>query len=167
MAAWLAAATTAPTEPVAAPAPPPVAPAGPGAAPPSTAAADLAADMERLRKRLAEAPALRMSPRNPFSLAPPPPPPRPETLAPPSRSAAPFTSRRPRASRPAVQLIGIATADSEDGSERTGILTTRGGEVLLVRSGDRVPGGYRVDAVGPSSVILVDGGGASHRITLP
>ena len=167
MATWLAAATTAPPEDVAVLAPPPVIPATGGALPPSTAAAGLAADMERLRERLAEAPALRTSARNPFSLAPPPRP-RPETLEPPSsRSAAPVTSRRPRASRPSVQLIGIATTDLEGGAERTGIVTTRGGEVLLVRTGDRVPGGYRVDVVEPSSVTLVDGSGASHRLTLP
>ncbi len=167
VAAWLAAAATAPRGEVGVSSPPPVVPAARGAARPSAAAADLAADMERLRQRLAEAPALRMGARNPFSLAPPPPPPRSDTLDPQSPRTGPAVSRRPRASRPAVELIGIATADAGDGPERTGILTTRSGEVLLVGGGDPVPGGYRVEVVEASSVILVDGNGARHRLVLP
>ena len=166
VAAWLAAATTVPAGDVAVSAPPPAATvAGEGTQP--AVAEELAADMERLRRRQERTPALRMSARNPFSLAAPPPPPRPGTLDPSARPRAPVASRRPPASRLAVELIGIAMEDTEAGSGGTGILTTPGGDVMLVRAGDRVPGGYRVDAVGPSSVTLVDGGGARHRLALP
>ena len=166
MAAWLAAAT-APRVDVAAPSPPVVTAAAREAAQPSAAAAELAAAMERLRRRSAAAPSPRMGARNPFSLAPPPPPPSPDAADPPPGRAAPVVSRRPRATRPLVELIGIATADTEDGSARTGILTTRGGDVILVRSGDDVSGGYRVETVESSSVTLVDGGGTRYRLALP
>ena len=166
-AAWLAAATTAPGGDVAGLAlPPPVVATGGGGEEPATAAAELAADIERLRRRLAQAPDLRMGARNPFSLAAPPPP-RPDAVDPPRRRSAPAVARRPPAMGPAVELIGIATAVTQDGPERTGILSTRGGEVFLVRTGDRVAGGYRVEAVESSSVTLVDGNGASHRLALP
>ena len=167
VAAWLTAATTAPAGDVGVPAPPPAAAVAGEGAQPAAAAEELAADLERLRQRPEQTPALRMSARNPFSLAPPPLPPRSGTPDPSVRSSAPVASRRPPASRLAVELIGIAMEDTEDGSGGTGILTTPGGDVLLVRTGDRVPGGYRVDAVGPSSVTLVDGGGARHRLVLP
>ena len=166
VAAWLAAATTAPAGDAGAPAPPPAATVAGEGTQPAAAAEDLAADMERLRRRQERTPALRMSARNPFSLAAPPPP-RPGTLDPPARSRAPVAPRRPPASRLAVELIGIAMEDTAAGSLGTGILTTPDGDVLLVRTGDRVPGGYRVDAVGPSSVTLVDGGGTRHRLALP
>ncbi len=166
VAAWLAAATTAPAGDVGVAAPPPAAAVAGEGTQPAAAAEELAADMERLRQRREQTPALRMSARNPFSLAPPPPP-RPGTLDPSAPSSAPVASRRPPASRLAVELIGIAMEDPEAGSGGTGILTTPGGDVLLVRTGDRVPGGYRVDAVGPSSVTLVDGGGARHVLALP
>ena len=166
VAAWLAAATTAPRGDVAVSALRPDVSGAGGAAQTSTAAADLAADMERLRRRLTQAPRPRLGARNPFSLAPAAPR-LPDAVDPPPRLAAPAVSRRPGATRSAVELIGIAAAGTEEGSERTGILTTLGGEVLLVRDGDGVPGGYRVEAVGPSSVTLVDGSGARHRLALP
>ena len=166
VAAWLAAAATVPRQEAAVGEPPPVIPAAPDVSAPFPVAADLAADIERLQ-RLAEAPAPRMGARNPFSLAPPPPSPRPDTLAPAPRRAPPAASRGPRATGPAVELIGVATAEAEEGSARTGILATRGGEVLLVRAGDPVPGGYRVDAIEPTSVTLADGSGARHRLELP
>ena len=163
MAAWLAAATG-PRVDVAAPSPP-VATAAREATQPSAAAAELAAGMERLRRKLAAAPSPRMGARNPFSLAPPPP--SPDAADPTPGRAAPVVPRRPRATRPLVELIGIATANTENGSERTGILTTRGGEVILVRSGDDVAGGYRIETVESSSVTLVDGSGTRYRLALP
>ena len=152
--------------PVPAP-PPPVRPAASAQGPSSRAAADLAADLERLRRRLADAPALRAGARNPFSLAPPPPPPRTSTLAAAPERVRSTVASPPRAVGPALTLIGIASTSTEDGSGRTGILIAPNGEVLLVGRGDRVPGGYRVDAVEPASVTLVDGVGKRHRLDLP
>ena len=164
VAVWLAAAAVSPIGDAAVAGPPPAVPAAPEPPPASTAAAALAADMDRLRERIANAPALRLGTRNPFSLAPPPAD-RRETRAPLFLSAVcPPAGARP-ARRPAVRLVGIAT-DADGSPERTGILSTPGGEVFLVRSGDRVPGGYRVDAVEPAAVVLVDGGGARHRLAL-
>lgn len=170
MAAWLAAATTAPRADVPVPAPAPLAtPTAPQEEPSSRAAADLAADLERLRRWLADAPGLRAGARNPFSLAPAPAERLPGAAAAgadPER--APRTaSRPPRPVGPAFTLIGIASTDTDDDAERTGILTAANGEVLLVGRGDRVPGGYLVDAVEPESVTLVDGTGGRHRLDLP
>ena len=166
LAAWLTAATTAPREAVAVLAPtPPVDPPGQREAPASSAAEGLSADLERLRQRVADAPALRVGARNPFSLAAPP----RETRAGPSpeRAGRRTVSGRPRRVGPAHSLIGVASRHTEEAPERIGILTAPDGEVLLVGSGDRVPGGYRVDAVEPSSVTLVDGDGVRHRLVLP
>ena len=169
LAAWLAAATTAPREAVAEQTPTPsAAPPVQREEPASSAAVGLSTDFERLRDRVAEAPALRVSPRNPFSLAAPPPPPGPPTLAPaPERVGRRTVSRPPGRTGPAHSLIGVASRYAEEAPERIGILMAPDGEVFLVGAGDRVPGGYLVDAVEPSSVTLVDGAGVRHRLVLP
>ena len=131
------------------------------------AAADLATDLERLRQRLADAPGLRAGARNPFSLAPPPLPLRTAAPAPDPERVGRNVSSPPRAVGPALTLIGVASADTEDGGGRIGILTAPNGEVLLVGEGDRVPGGYLVDFVESVSVTLVDGAGERHRLDLP
>ena len=169
LAAWIAAATTAPPEDGAgfAAAPPaarPAGPEGPGAA--ESAAAGLRAGLERLRA--ADAPALRVGARNPFSLAP---------LPPPSRAAAPdparerpvarFAARPPGRAGPAFELIGVASRRTEEGPERIAILTAPDGEVLLAGAGDRVPGGWVVEAVEPAGVTLAGGAGTRTRLVLP
>ena len=168
LAAWLTAATLAPrSDPAPAPAPR-APPAAPEEEPSARAAADLIAGLERLRRRLADAPGVQAGARNPFSLAPPPPA-RPRTADPaagPARGTR-TVSRPPRAVGPSFALIGIATTAAEDGAERTGILTAPNGEVLLVGSGDRVAGGYLVDVVEATSVTLVDRTGGRHRLNLP
>ena len=171
LAAWLAAATGAPPEAGAeSTAAPTVAPSDrpEGPAPAGSAAADLEADLERLRLRAAEGPALQVGARNPFSLAPMPPAARAVASDParerPGRRTA---SRPPRRVGPVHELIGVASDRTEEGPRRIGILAAPNGEVLLVGAGDRVPGGYRVDAVEPSSVTLVDDGGTRHRLDLP
>lgn len=171
LAAWLAAATSAPREAgVESTATPTVAPSDrpEGPAPAGSAAADLEADLERLRLRAVEGPALQVGVRNPFSLAPMPPAVRAIASDPvreqPRRRA---VSRPPRRVRPAYKLIGVASDQTEEGPRRIGILSAPNGDVLLVAAGDRVPGGYRVDAVEPSSVTLVDDGGTRHRLDLP
>ena len=166
LAGWLLAATV-PREDAAVFAPaPPVPPAARSDGPPSRAAAGLAADLERLRRRTADAPALRVGARNPFSLAPARPA-RAAPLDPAPERARRAVSRPPRRVGPAFTLIGVASTETEDGSERTGILAAPNGDVLLAGAGDRVPGGYLVAAVDASSVTLVDGAGARHRLDLP
>ena len=158
----------APRADVPAPVAPPLVPsAARGEEPSLRAAADLATDLERLRQRLAAAPGLRAGARNPFSLAPPPLPLRPVAPAPAAERVGRNVSSPPRAVGPALTLIGVASADTEDGAGRIGILTAPNGEVLLVGEGDRVPGGYLVDVVEPVSVTLVDGAGERHRLDLP
>jgi hypothetical protein len=96
--------------------------------------------------------------RNPFTYAPrdvPPmsPPPAPISVAPPPEAP--------------LALIGVATATLEDGHVvRTAIIT--GARVLyLVRDGDVVATRYRVEAVLPESVRLVDdAAGASLSLVL-
>ena len=168
LAAWLAAATTAPREAVAEQTPTPsAAPPVQWEEPASSAAARLSTDLDRLRDRVAEAPALRVSPRNPFSLAAPPPPGAPTLDPAPERVGRRTVSRPPRRTGPAHSLIGVASRYAEEAPERIGILMAPDGEVFLVGAGDRVPGGYRVDAVEPSSLTLVDGAGMRHRLVLP
>ena len=171
LAAWIAAATTAPREDGAefAAAPSAVRPArpeGPRAA--GSAAAGLSADLERLRLQAADAPALRVGARNPFSLAPLPPPPR--AAAPDPADADPgrrLAALPPQRVGPAHELIGVASRRTEEGPERIAILAAPDGEVLLAGAGDRVPGGWVVDAVEPSSVTLADGAGTRTRLVLP
>lgn len=170
LAAWLAAATTAPREAVSGPTPATssVAPPAQREGPASSAAAGLSADRERLRLRGADAPPLRVGARNPFSLAAPLPPRRETRLAPaPERVDRGNVSRPPRRVGPAHDLIGVASRNAEERPERIGILKAPDGEVLLVGAGDHVPGGYLVDAVGPTSVTLVDGAGVRYSLVLP
>ena len=168
LAAWLTAATTAPRDAVAefVPQPPPVAQRE-GPAPDGGVDAGLGAGIERLRLLAADGPVLRVGVRNPFSLAPPPPPSLAGTSDPSPERRPRTVSGLPRRVGPRHKLIGVASRRTEDGSQRTGILTAPNGEVQLVRVGDRVAGGYRVDAVEASSVTLVDDGGTRHRLDLP
>lgn len=171
LAAWLVAATGAPGESGAESAATPTVALSDrleGPAPAGSAAADLGADLERLRLRATEGPALQVGVRNPFSLAPLPPAVRAIASDPareqPGRRA---VSRPPRRVGPAHKLIGVASDQTEEGPRRIGILSAPNGDVLLVGAGDRVPGGYRVGAVEPSSVTLVDDSGTRHRLDLP
>ena len=170
LAAWITAATTTPRETVSGLTPTTlsVAPPAQREGPVSSAAAGLSAGLERLRLRVADAPPLRVGARNPFSLSAPPPPRREARLAPASeRVDGGNVSRPPRQIAPAHNLIGVASRNAQERPERIGILTAPDGEVLLVGAGDHVPGGYVVDAVGPTSVTLVDGAGVRHSLVLP
>lgn len=168
LAAWLAAATNAPREAVAErPPPPAVDPPAQREGPASSTAAGLAADLERLRRREEDAPALQVSDRNPFSLAAPPPLRETRRGSVPERIGRRSVTRPPGRVGPAHNLIGVASRHTDAAPERIGILTAPDGDVLLVGTGDRVPGGYLVDAVEPSSVTLVDGAGMRHRLVLP
>jgi hypothetical protein len=171
LAAWLTAATTAPREgdPEVTPTRSDTVPAQrEGDGQDGSVAPNLAADLERLRLQAADSPALEVGARNPFSLAPPAPLPRAARPMPsgerPGTEAVSWPAGRVG---PAYELIGVATGKAEDGAERIGILIAPDGGVLLVAAGDRIPGGYLVDAVEPSSVTLASDAETRHRLVLP
>jgi hypothetical protein len=104
--------------------------------------------------------------RNPFAFAPrslsPPPVPSPVSMA------APPAALPDLPSSVALSLIGVATTTRGDGrTERTAIIAGPGDALYLVRETDAVMARYRVDAVLPDSVLLVDGAtGASLRLQM-
>ena len=177
VAAWFAAATTVRQADL------PGSGGAPAATPAPAAAAyaeldavpDLARSMARLRERLATAPAPRMGDRNPFrfdapdapdAAAPPGPAPRPGATSNDGDTHEEFAEAR--AERFGIVLSGIATsATAEAEPELTAILTVRTGEVLLVRAGDRLPGGWSVAQVTDTAVTLANAGGVTRRLDLP
>jgi hypothetical protein len=94
-----------------------------------------------------------LSSRNPFAFAPrslsPGPRPSPVTTAPPPEAPPDIPS--------SVALIGVATTSGVDGrAGRTAIIAGPADALYFVRDGDTVMTRYRVDAVLPDSVMLVD-----------
>ena len=66
-----------------------------------------------------------------------------------------------------LSLIGVATAALADGgAERTAIIAGPAGALYMVRDGDAVTTSYRVGAVLPESVRLVDATGASLSLVM-
>lgn len=104
--------------------------------------------------------------RNPFALAPfsLPATPGPLPVSTPSTPEAP-PDIPPSA---AFSLIGVATTTRADGrAERTAIITGPVDALYMVREADAVTTRFRVDAVLPDSVLLVDGAtGSSLRLSL-
>ena len=104
--------------------------------------------------------------RNPFAFAPrslpPLPEPSPVPIAPPLETPPDIP---PSA---VLSLIGVATTTRADGrAERTAIIAGPADALYMVRESDAVLTRYRVDAVLPDSVRLVDGAtGASLNLTL-
>lgn len=137
---------------------------------------DLARSMARLRERLANAPAPRIGDRNPFGFGPPD---MPDAEAPPGPSApraaavsdgvnADDEFADARADRLGLVLSGIATSTTAEAEpDLTAILTARTGEVLLVRTGDALPGGWRVERVTDTAVTLTSAAGVTRRLDLP
>ena len=107
-----------------------------------------------------------LSSRNPFTFAPRSLPPGPE----PSPVSIPPPPQAPPDIPPSValSLIGVATATRADGrAERTAIIAGPADALYLVRETDAVMTRYRVDAILPESVRLVDGAtGASLLLTM-
>jgi len=102
--------------------------------------------------------------RNPFAFAPRRLPPAPVTVPvsiPPPVVAPPDIP-------PSLSLIGVATTTRADGrAERTAIISGPAGALYMVREADAVATRFRVDAVLPDSVTLVDGTtGSSLRLVL-
>lgn len=102
--------------------------------------------------------------RNPFAFelrsVPPAPAPTPAPIAPPLEASLDLP--------PSLSLIGIATATRADGrAERTAIITGPSNDIYFAREGEAVMTRYRVDAVLPDSVRLVDEGtGASLSLLM-
>jgi hypothetical protein len=59
---------------------------------------------------------------------------------------------------PAFELAGVATSQTDGEPARTAVVSVRG-DVLLVRPGDSLPGGYTVVRVEESALIVTDPSG--------
>jgi hypothetical protein len=148
LAAWLAsAASMVPGEPVVQDAPRAVQTAGT-----ETLAADVQAQIARLRERLAAAPAPQEPVRNPFAFAERPQPVARRVAAAPA--ATPVLPAPPP--EPPLVLIGIAEDRKAEGLVRIAVIATAAGDVLTVTAGQSVIGRYRVRTVDASSVELTD-----------
>jgi hypothetical protein len=129
-------------------------------------AADVQAQTERLRSRMAAAPTPRPSSRNPFhfgSRAPG------EAAARPQRGAA--LDGAPIAPQPVgeppLQLIGVAEQTVAGVLVRTAVITADSDEPLMVVAGETLGARYRVTAVGADAVELSDlVTGATRRLAL-
>jgi hypothetical protein len=130
-------------------------------------AADVQAQTERLRSRMAAAPTPRPSSRNPFDFG---------SRAPAARAAA-----RPQrgaaldgapiapqpVGEPPLQLIGVAEQSVAGVLVRTAVITADSDEPLMVVAGETLGARYRVTAVGADAVELSDlVTGATRRLAL-
>ena len=122
-------------------------------------AADVQSQTSRLRERLAAAPAVRASVRNPFAFM------EVEQVRPkpaPQPAAPPPAFLQQLISEPNLVLLGVA----EEGSVRTAMIGL-GDELLMATEGQPVTSRYRVSKVGADSVELLDlATGATRRLLL-
>jgi hypothetical protein len=139
----------------------------PSAAPRDLPASDIEREAERLQVRVQREVEYAEPQRNPFRFgasradvdrggdipAAAPPPALPPIVLP------------PVAPPPPVSLSGIAEDQDGQRVERTAILSSPSG-VLLVREGDAVPGDYRVSRIEAEAVELVKTDGSTLRLTL-
>jgi hypothetical protein len=112
------------------------------------------AQTDRLRSRLAVAPAPQEPFRNPFAFA---------ARALPERrdSTARVDGETPAPSlgppiEPAIELIGVAESASPTGVVRTAIISALDGELFLVKEGETIAARYRVGPVAAGAVELND-----------
>lgn len=154
---WLAS-----SPPSTAPAPTTPAPSQPTAGM-TAAGADIERQASRLEARLRQEAEYREPERNPFRFGPPRAVDQPEpTALPPVDAEIP----PPLPSPPLVSLAGIAEDRVDDRLDRTAILSSRSG-VLLVREGDAVLDRYRVVKIDRDAVELVSvADGESLRLSL-
>ena len=127
-------------------------------------AAEVQAQTERLKARLAQAPAATEPVRNPFSFAP-----RDDGRRP-ARSATPAALPEPVALppvEPAIELVGVAEEQTVQGLVRTAIVSALSGDLWVVKVGETVAGRYKVTTIGADTVELSDPvSGATRRLTL-
>jgi hypothetical protein len=115
---------------------------------------EVQAQANRLRERLASAPAPTQPARNLFAFAPKPvPTPRSSRPAATTSPAAPPVVPVPE---PALSLIGVAEDQVPNGPVRTAIISADGGELFMVRVGEGIGPRYRVNAIGADAVELSD-----------
>jgi hypothetical protein len=117
-----------------------------------TLAADVQAQAERLKQRLATAPAPQEPSRNPFTFSVRPP--QRQQRAPVPVDVAPPAPLVPM--EPALELIGVAESQSPKGPIRTAIISTAAEDLFMVKEGEILGGRYRVVAVGADAVELSD-----------
>jgi hypothetical protein len=119
---------------------------------PRDAGRDIQAEAARLQVRVRREMAYSEPQRNPFRFDLASAPVAPEvSLEEPLPEVGPISAPAPR---PFVTLAGIAADSLPQGGERTAVLSSQTG-VMLVRQGDEVLGQYRVAAVGDDFVDLV------------
>jgi hypothetical protein len=118
-----------------------------------TLAEDVQAQAQRLRDRLASAPAPKQPARNPFSFAPKPT--RARTVAAAVQPPAP-TASVPAYPEPLLTLVGVAADQTPSGIARTAIITAEAGQMFMVKPGEFIGARYRVESVGADVVELLD-----------
>ena len=127
-------------------------------------AAEVQAQAQRLRSRLAQAPRPVEPVRNPFTFAPK------ESAQRPSRSPVtlpPVVEAPLLPAEPAIELVGVAEDKTEQGLVRTAIVSTLSGDLFLVKAGESLAGRYKVNAVGADAIELTDIlSGATRRLAL-
>ena len=158
LAGWLAS-----TPPVSVAENRPAVPARSAGAVSSSAASDIEEQASRLQARIRREAAYVRPERNPFQFeaARPVAQAVPEQLVSPPQVSGPVT-----APPPTVTLAGVAEDRLPQGIERTAILSTPAG-VLLLRVGEEVPGQYRVSSVEEEAVVLVSlTDGSTLRLSL-
>jgi hypothetical protein len=121
---------------------------------PDALAAEVQAQTERLRNRLAVAPAPQEPFRNPFMFASREAPARrapaqrPDVQTPTPDAGPPL--------EPAIELIGVAETASPKGVVRSAIVSALSGELFIVKEGDALASRYRVGVVAADAVELTD-----------
>ncbi len=127
----------------------------PAARPPQTTAStiDIQREADRLQVRVHQVPQhIETSTRNPFRFgARPAPAARPSGTSGPAPAAAIVPQPPPP---PDITLDGIATDVVDGQAQRTAILKTDAG-IVLVREGEQVAGQFRVEKIAPDAVELV------------
>ena len=144
----------------------PVAPArSPRAAVSPSTASDIQEQASRLQARIRRETSYARPERNPFRFSEAAPAASPIAVAEPSNvpatAAGEFVPPPP-----VVTLVGMAQDQTDQGSDRTAILSSPNG-VLLVRKGDEVLGQYRVTTVDEQAVVLTSiADGSTLRLSL-
>jgi hypothetical protein len=148
---------------------PPVTPASADVVQLNALATEVQAQAERLRDKLAGAPAPSPYRRNPFAFGPAPAPVR-HSAAMPSRDTATIPVSEPapaESGEPSIQLIGIA--ESKEGEElvRTAMMTGEFIDLIMATAGDRILERYEILTITENTVELKDlATGAVRRLIL-